>query len=429
MQIPYDRFNRLLHEEKNETLRKGSFYAALMGIFSALLMFVFIIAANKTAFIIPALWALCCGLFTLVIHYFARRGNIKGFWQYPLIFMFVSLPSLIYIISYFCNKSGTAAYITGPPSYLYFIIIIITGFLFDGRISKAAGIIAGVEYFIIYLFARENLLLLQGPDPVLIQDLTDVPFYFFKSLMMAVAGVTVGILSENMKKLITRIIKEEHEKYTIDRLFGQYVSPEVKDKIVSEKIGLVGEKKCMVILMSDIRQFSTISETMEPDALVEQLNEYLEKMVACISLKGGVVDKFIGDAVLATFGGMMELENPGQSAVEAALLMQNELEVLNKKWSSEGKKPFRTGVGIHFGCVVQGSIGSSDRREFTIIGDPVNTVARMESLTKDYKTPVIISDEVFEMLSTEKKAEFSDLGETEIRGKSRSLHIYGLKQK
>lgn len=422
------RFSDLLHKEINEIFKTGTIYAAFMALTSALLMFIIQALNIGHDFLIPGVWAFLCGLYCIFIHFLARRGRITSKNQYVIIFFFVSLPTLIYIISYFVNPSGTATYITGPPSYLYFVTIIITGFLFDRRVSATAGIIAGTEYFIIFLLGWEHLQAIQCNDGIMLQDLTGLPFYFFKSFMMIISGIIVGMLSQNTRRLIADILKEEHEKQTIDRLFGQYVSNEIKDRIIAQKRQVIGEKQSMVILMSDIRSFSTISENLPPEQLVNQLNQYLEKMVGCIEVNGGVVDKFVGDAILATFGGVMELDNPCLSAVSAAEMMMDKLSELNEQWERESLHPFRIGIGIHYGEAIQGSIGSTNRKEFTVIGDPVNTTSRIESLTKEYGYGILISGNVYEMLPDERKKIFNDVGLTDIRGKVNKIHIYGTRR-
>ncbi|HOT76694.1 MAG TPA: adenylate/guanylate cyclase domain-containing protein, partial [Candidatus Wallbacteria bacterium] len=310
-----DKFSKLLEKEVNLTLEKGAFFAALLGLSSSFIIFLLEYAGYSHDFMIPGLWSFLCGLYAALLYFIARKGNLNQSNQYPIILVFVSLPSVIYILAYFGLPSKTATYITGPPSYIYIFLVVMTGFLFNRNISIFSGFVAGIEYFIIYLMARPYLANLNCGDNIMLQDMTGVPMYFFKSMVMVFSGIVVGILSDTAKRLISKALEEEHEKQNIDRLFGQYVSEEIKDRIIAEKMGVTGEIKSAAILFSDIRSFTSISESLAPDKVVEQLNEHLDKMVACINLEGGVIDKFIGDAVMATFGGVMRVDNPCEAAV------------------------------------------------------------------------------------------------------------------
>ena len=139
------------------------------------------------------------------------------------------------------------------------------------------------------------------------------------------------------------------------------------------------------MLFSDLRDFTTLTETMAPDELVSHLNAYFNRMVDAIAAQGGVVDKFIGDAVMATFGGVVPHSQPCDAAVAAAQQMHQALQELNLAWAVDGQPPLRMGIGIDYGDVLQGSLGSRARKQFTVIGDTVNTAARVEAETKAQK--------------------------------------------
>lgn len=426
-QYSLDKFSKLFNKEVNLTFEKGAFYAALLGLSSSFIIFILENLGVSHDFMIPGLWSFFCGLYALLLYVVARRGNINESNQYPLILLFVSLPSVIYILAYFGLPSKTATYITGPPSYIYIFLIIMTGFLFNRNISIFSGMVAGAEYFLIYLAARPYLVKLNCDDRIMLQDMTDISMYFFKSMIMVFSGIVVGILSDTAKRLISKALAEEHEKQNIDRLFGQYVSGEIKDKIIAEKKDIIGEIKNAAILFSDIRSFTTISESLPPDKVVVQLNEHLDKMVACINSEGGVIDKFIGDAIMATFGGVMDLDNPSEAAVRAAIGMRKALSALNDKWSAESRPLFDIGIGIHYGEVLQGSIGSASRKEFTVIGDTVNAASRIESITKEYKFPILISGAVYERLSDDFKKMSETIGGVSVKGKAEKIEVYGIR--
>jgi adenylate cyclase len=422
-------YEKLLYNEINITLQKGGIVATLLGVLGGMMLWILGEFGIIPYFKIPAVWGSFCGLYGLFIYFMARLQLIRGIYQYVIFLPVIFLPSLIYVISYFVLPSGTATYITGVPSYLYLFVLIMTGFLYNRNFSFFSGAVISIQYFVVYLLGREHLLKIITPDDIMYQDMTSIPFYLIKAGIMLFAGVFIGVFSENAKKLIIKIITEEKEKHQIDKLFGQFVSTEIKDKIISEKKEIIAENKEVVVLFSDIRSFSTYSETTPPEVVVNQLNQYFDRMVLSITQHGGTVDKFIGDAVMAVFDGLIELDDPCSNAVEAAIMMKDELKRLNTKWENEGFHTFRMGIGLSFGGVTQGTLGSHNRKEFTVIGDTVNSAARLEDLTKQYDSvDIIITDLVYDNLNSKLKEVCDYLGTVKVKGKENPIKIYGVKK-
>ncbi|MCB1317247.1 MAG: adenylate/guanylate cyclase domain-containing protein, partial [Leptospiraceae bacterium] len=372
-----------------------------------------------------AYWALFCGLYSLVLYGMARTGRLKGILQYIIYLPFVSLPGIVLLLSHLYLPAGSATYLNGPPIYLYFFVIFMSGFFFSRLLSILAGLLAGAQYFVFYILASDHIATITAADELVQQDLTSPEIYFFRALMIVAAGPITAVLSENSKKLMLKMLNEQEEKSAIDRLFGQFVSNEVKNKIISEKRDLIGNRKQVVVLFSDIRSFSTFSEGKDPEAIVGQLNEYFDRMVECVVNEGGTVDKFIGDAIMVVFGGLLELERPCDNALRAALNMRAQLNQLNAEWRTRGLPVFEAGIGLHFGEVLEGTIGSKDRKEFTVIGDTVNTAARLEGVTKEYQRSIVLSDSVYAGLSSDLQARCESLGETRVKGKQTAVRIYG----
>src|SRR5262249_25988919 len=187
---------------------------------------------------------------------------------------------------------------------------------------------------------------------------------------------------------------EGREKRKVGRLFGGYVSRDVYAQLMAhpDQAELGGARRDMTVLFSDIRGFTSVTERGDPEALVAQLNEYFSRMVAAVFRHHGTVDKFVGDMVMALFGAPLDDQDHAEHAVAAALDMVKELGALNREWAAKGMAQLDIGIGVNSGDMIAGNIGSSSIMSYTVIGDNVNLGSRLESLNKEYKTRIIISD-------------------------------------
>jgi adenylate cyclase len=175
-------------------------------------------------------------------------------------------------------------------------------------------------------------------------------------------------------------------------------------------------------LFSDIRGFTTLSEKMDPQHLVALLNEYFTEMVNIVMDEGGVVDKYIGDAIMAVFGAPVAKPEDAANAVRAAVRMRIALRELNTRLAGRGLPPLRTGIGIHTGVVVAGNIGSERRMEYTVIGDAVNLASRLESSTKEVGADVLISEDTYEL--TKSTIEARAMREITVKGRNQPVMTY-----
>lgn len=424
MSIRSDGLLAEVRREINATLRPAFLVGALFGIVAGSVMAVVDRAGLMPNMMIPALWAFVCGIAVLGLYLLARRDAIPAERPWIVVLPLVSLPTIIFVVSWGVLPAGTATYLTGPPSYLYFFLVVLTGFWMQARVSIGASIFAAAQFIIAYQLARVHLHHVSGPDELFLQDLKDPLLWGFKALMLVLTGVAVGVLSRSVRRMIGRMVEKERERAYLDRLFGQYVSPEVRDRLMSSE-AVHGEVRDVAVLFCDIRSFTTLCEGMAPAAVVSHLNRYLDEMVASIQAEGGVVDKFIGDAIMATFGGVSPLASPPEAAVKAALRMQQDLVLLRSEWTLHNLPLLRSGIGIHYGLVLLGPIGSEQRREFTVIGDVVNTASRLETLTKEHDCQIVISEAVFLTLSAELKTRFKKLGTVPVKGRSAPVTIFG----
>lgn len=226
----------------------------------------------------------------------------------------------------------------------------------------------------------------------------------------------MGLLMRSFDHMVADL----SEKEKIRNLLGKVVSQEIANELLTNEIELGGEEKYVTILFSDIRGFTNACEGEKPHRILDLLNIYLTEVANIIESKQGVVDKFIGDAVMALFGAPIQRASDAQNAVEAALAMESMLEQLNVRLEKQGYSNINIGIGIHSGIVVAGNMGSERRLNYTVIGDNVNLSARLEGLTKFYGVSTIVSASTKEHCSHD----FLFLDCVQVKGKTEYVRIF-----
>ena len=218
----------------------------------------------------------------------------------------------------------------------------------------------------------------------------------------------------------------EMEKRRLRRTIQGYFSPAVLEMIMKDTsvLSLGGETKEVTVLFSDIRSFTTITESTPPETLTRLLHEYFSEMTEEIMATDGVLDKFIGDAIMAFWGAPIEQPDHADRALAAALGMMNRLAKLQKKWADEGLPFVDIGIGVHTGMVTVGNMGSDKRFDYTVIGDTVNTASRLEGLNKEHKTHIIISEATRAKLKGQVEAKA--IGDVLVKGKTVPVKIYSI---
>ena len=229
-----------------------------------------------------------------------------------------------------------------------------------------------------------------------------------------VAGRLAGALNEMAAGL--------QERDHVKEVFGRYIATQVSDKILSGQVNLGGDVRRVTILFSDIRNFTGMSETMAPQDVVSFLNDYFSEMVDAVFEQGGVLDKFMGDGLMAVFGSITDESTHPLQAVRAALRMKALLAKINGVRNVTGQEPIAIGIGIHTDEVIVGNIGSRKRLEYTVVGDGVNTTSRLQGLNKEFGTTILISETTFEAVKDE--FECRQMPETQLRGKTKNLRCY-----
>lgn len=233
--------------------------------------------------------------------------------------------------------------------------------------------------------------------------------------------LVVGLSALLVRNRAIRIAAEYANERRATEHLGRFFSPNLTQFITSHGgLAQVSGRRKITLLFSDIRGFTTLSEKLDPGEVVEMLNRYFEAMVAVIFRNGGTLDKFIGDGIMAYFGAPVAQEDQAKRAVTCAREMIVALEALNAKLPSAGK--LRIGVGVHTGEVILGEVGSPDHKDFTAIGDAVNLSSRIESLTKEKKVAILVSESSWKECKADFK--FKSLGSVKVRGKRKAVKVF-----
>jgi adenylate cyclase len=232
----------------------------------------------------------------------------------------------------------------------------------------------------------------------------------------------VGLLGDAFNRMSEGLTERDQ----VRDLLGKVVSPAVATELLRKDVTLGGEEREVTILFSDLRSFTSISEARSPQRMLAILNRYFTRMSAIVERHGGVVDKYMGDAIMALFGAPLAHPDDADRALQAALEMSDALDELNRQSEAKGRRPLNVGIGINTDVVVAGNMGSQTRLNYTVIGDGVNLAYRLEELTKtpEYETRIIISHST--LSKAIRRYQTRRLGEVAVKGKQNSTEIYAL---
>jgi adenylate cyclase len=290
-------------------------------------------------------------------------------------------------------------------------------------LSLLAGGLLGVAGFFVGRGVREPLVRV-------IDAATSVSGGHFETRVALARRDEFGILGEHFDDMAAGL--EERDR--IRTTFGRYVSEDIAKRVLSGSEGarMGGEVREVTVLFSDLRGYSTISETLSPTATVEFLNEYLSVMNAEIDKAGGCIIEFLGDAILAVFGAPNELEGHPEKAVRCAMAMRQGLAAFNERMNREGRAPWQAKgmaglgqrIGIHTGAVVAGNLGSKVRVKYAVIGDAVNVASRCEGLNKVLGTEVLCTSATWELLPADLQAQLTDRGAHDVKGRANKVSVY-----
>jgi adenylate cyclase len=237
-------------------------------------------------------------------------------------------------------------------------------------------------------------------------------------------GYWVDFLLPVLATCLLGVTAEAIARHRLREAFGRYVSREVMSQVMSNPHSLRGERREVSILFSDLRGFTPLCEAMPVEAVAAHLNEYFDAMTEAIFTRQGMINDFVGDAIMAVFGAPLADPNHALHAVQSAVAMEQALTSLNRRWEAAGLPFLHMGIAIHTGEVFVGNVGGAVKLKYAVVGDPVNATARLESLNKELGTHILITEETRMALGD--LVEAKDQGEFVVKGRTRPLRVFEL---
>ncbi|OKO68656.1 adenylate/guanylate cyclase domain-containing protein [Bradyrhizobium sp. AS23.2] len=320
-----------------------------------------------------------------------------------------SLPTVILLLQIRTMGASEALGFTVP--LFYFIFVILSTLRLDFWLSTFTGFVAAAELLAVALIF----------DPESGAGEPQIYFHAVRSTIILICGVLAGAVGARLRRQFAASIAAATARDQVTDLFGQHVSPQVVDRLMAAGTSAGGDVRRVAVMFVDFRGFTAGAQSRTPQEVVDRLDGAFAVLVDILDREGGIVNKFLGDGFLALFGAPLEASDAAHRAVAAGREMLTAMDRINAQTSW----PLRIGIGIHFGEVVAGNIGSPRRKEYTVIGDTVNFASRLEALNKEFGSQLLISASVREALGDDGN-DAVPLGEVEVRGYEQKVAVFQL---
>jgi adenylate cyclase len=349
-----------------------------------------------------------------LIDYRLRKGkSFNPILRYLNISFEISVPSvLILIIS---QKIVPIYAMTTPIVFFYFIFIVLSTLELDFKISLFTGAMGAIQFLLLSLYFQSQTDL----DSIIPTYRITAPF-IGKAGIMFLTGIVAGLVAHEIRKRIVNSYVILEERNRIERIFGQQISPKLVGELLKEKHELISKKCFVCILFLDIKDFTPFSEGKSPEQIIDYQNNVFSGMIDIINDHNGLINQFMGDGFMATFGAPISSQNDCQDAVDAALKIQ---QMISEKNNRKEIPETNIRIGIHAGEAVTGNVGTSIRKQYSITGNVVILASRLEQLNKNYGSTILISKEVYDR--TKKTAiKVQDIGSVQVKGRQKPIEVY-----
>jgi adenylate cyclase len=332
---------------------------------------------------------------------YARFGNA---------FIETSMPSAV-ILALSHHMAPETVFGFWPP-LLYFVFILLSTLRLDFWLSLWTGAVAAVQQLLLVWWLIPLELFHDVPEHSLLFNLS-------RSIVLLASGAIAGVVAGSLRRQFDKVMAATAARDRITNMFGQHVSPAVVDRLLAQQSDPPSETREVCVLFLDIRGFTAQTRRRPAGETVALLNDFFAEMIEVVDRNNGIINKFLGDGFLAIFGAPLADPKAAANALAAARGM---LEVVERWNKARPQTPLRVGIGIHLGEAVTGTVGSPQRKEYTVIGDTVNLAARLEQLTKETGSQLLISSSVHR--ATIGAGGATDLGPLPIRGYDEEVRVW-----
>ncbi len=333
------------------------------------------------------------------------------YWQYGNALLETSVPTVMLYL--FSVTTPPEEVLYAPPSYGYFAFILLSVLRLDLRLSIFTGFISAAGYLGLVFFFRDHY------SFSTMQMTANLMMHIVKAIFYLAGGLAAGFVALEVRRRFFNSMRAVEERNRLFDVFGQHVSPAVMARLLDTDAGSSSEERSVSLLFLDIRNFTSFAEDRAAAEVVEYLNTVFSRLIDCVNRNNGIINKFLGDGFFAVFGAPLSDGKDTHNCLLAAREIAAEIEQLNK----DGIIPLTAiGIGLHVGPAITGNVGSSERKEYTIIGDSVNLAARIEQMNKEFRSTILVSDAVFHAVGGIPGAEA--LPPVLVKGRQQPVQLY-----
>ena len=316
----------------------------------------------------------------------------------------VCLPSgMIFIIA---RQYPQFNVLNSPVVYIYFVFIILSTLRLNFWLSFFCGALSGASYFTFSYFLYEHFYASDG----------------VKIAILLFSGIAAGLVAREIRTGISRLLVEAEKRHLAEHLFGQQISAEIAEKILENNGRMESKRMQVAVMFIDIRNFTRYASGKSPEEIVQYQNDFFRIVIDTVTQHHGIINQFLGDGCMVTFGAPVKLDNPSKHAVAAAIML---LQELNRLVEHGGLPATRIGIGIHTGEAVTGNIGTAQRRQYSITGSVVILASRIEQLNKQFGSQLLVSEEVIGSIEAH-AATATSFGYVALKGWHKPVGVYKL---
>ena len=345
----------------------------------------------------------------------AGKSGVRAALRYLNAFVEASVPSVIILAV--ANETRPVFVLQSAAILLYAVFIVLSTLLLDFRLSAFTGLVAAAEYvgLCIAFLGRSGEAVIGTPFEL-------PPFFVAKGALLVVCGLAAGFVAHQLKRRVGNVFRTLRERERVLSAFGQQVSPAIAEELLRGGAQLQSKRSFVCVMFTDIRNFTPLVENKSPEEIVALQNLFFAEAVDVVNRNHGIINQFLGDGFMATFGAPLATGRECADAIAAA----RDLVAGMRGLSESGRiPPVSIGIGLHAGEAVSGNVGSELRKQYSITGNVVILASRIEQLNKEYGSQILASAEVL-AAAGEDRAGATSLGRVHVKGREQPIELFRL---